>query len=308
MFTSKFGAFNGSTWEGLCQQVFKRKYLAEGYQQMPASPGDYGIEGFTVDTGWGFQCYCPDKHYDRSELYDKQRDKITEDLGKLKTHQAELLARLGTTKLCRWVFVTPEIDKNKLLAHARTKEQEVRQWGLPHVDPNFTVLLHDGDHYIVEINQVRSAAGEALIFDAKAPVLKELAGPKEDYERNVQRKCRARLSAPVPKPNLEERVEQLTQMTIESFLESDGHFRSISVSAPPVYFRLVGLINEYENQVIEQSTSWRATPEELTAKVREGLAERIVADLSPEISRATADKIARHMVARWLAVCQLNYD
>lgn len=80
MFNTKFGPFNGSTWEGLCQQVFKRKYQAECYQQMPASPGDYGIEGYTSDTGWAFQCYCPEKHYERTELYDKQRDKITTDL------------------------------------------------------------------------------------------------------------------------------------------------------------------------------------------------------------------------------------
>lgn len=54
MFNTKFGPFNGSTWESLCQQVFKRKYQAECYQQMPASPGDYGIEGYTSDTGWAF--------------------------------------------------------------------------------------------------------------------------------------------------------------------------------------------------------------------------------------------------------------
>ena len=79
MFHTKFGAFNGDTWEDLCQLVLKRKHQNVGYQEMPASPGDYGIEGYTVTTGWAFQCYCPDKHYERTELYNKQRDKITED-------------------------------------------------------------------------------------------------------------------------------------------------------------------------------------------------------------------------------------
>jgi hypothetical protein len=50
MFTTKFGTFNGSTWEALCQQVFKKKYQAEDYQPMPASPGDFGLEGFTLKT------------------------------------------------------------------------------------------------------------------------------------------------------------------------------------------------------------------------------------------------------------------
>ena len=99
MFTTKFGPFNGSTWEGLCQQVFKRKYQAECYQQMPASPGDFGIEGYTSVTGWAFQCYCPEKHYERTELYENQRDKITVDLRKLKDNVTDLQARLGSTKI-----------------------------------------------------------------------------------------------------------------------------------------------------------------------------------------------------------------
>ena len=104
MFNSRFGPFDGSSWEALCQKIFKRKYHEDDYQPIPASPGDFGLEGFTLKTGWGFQCYCPDKHYERSELYEKQRDKITADLGKLKTYQTELLARTGCTQLTHWDF------------------------------------------------------------------------------------------------------------------------------------------------------------------------------------------------------------
>lgn len=308
MFNTKFGPFNGTTWEGLCQQVFKRKYQAECYQQMQASPGDFGIEGFTVNTGWAFQCYCPEKHYERSELYEKLRDKISKDLGKLKRYEKDLLARLGSTKLARWVLVTPEIDRNALLAHARTKEAEVRAWGLPFLTDDFTVLIQDGDHYVVEINEIRTAAGEALVFDEQAPVLAELKGQQEDYERNVHRKCGTRLADKAAKPDFERRVSQLSQLTVESFLESDGYFRRIAATAPPAYVKLVRLINEYEQYVIETSATWSGSAEELTVQVRDGLAKRVADELAPEFDRTNANKVARHMTARWLAVCELNYD
>lgn len=308
MFTTKFGPFNGSTWEGLCQQVFKRKYQTNCYQQMPASPGDYGIEGYTVDTGWAFQCYCPDKHYARTELYEKQRDKITEDLEKLKLYQKDLQARLGGTKLSRWVFVTPEMDRNALLKHAKTKEAEVRSWILPFLTDDFTVLLHDGDHYIVEINEIRTASGEALIFDEAPPVLAELNGERENYEQNVYRKCGLRLAEKVDKPRYQERVQQLSQLTIENFLAADGYFRRIAATAPTAYVKLVRLINEYEQYVIETSATWTGTAEELTVQVRDGLASRVSAELAPEFDATNASKVARHMIARWLAVCELNYD
>src|SRR4051812_32922846 len=131
MFRTSIGAFDGKSWEALCQLVFKKKFSQDGYQQIHASPGDFGLEGFTLHTGYGFQCYCPDKHYTRTELYDAQRDKITRDLKKLQKNEAEILKRIGSTKIGQWVFVTPEFDRNSLLEHARTKEKEVREWNLP---------------------------------------------------------------------------------------------------------------------------------------------------------------------------------
>lgn len=305
MFHTKLGAFNGDTWEDLCQLIFKRKHQTEGYQEMPASPGDYGIEGYTVTTGWAFQCYCPDKHYGRAELYEKQRDKITEDLKKLKTYQLDIQARLGSTKLTRWIFVTPEIDRNALLKHAKTKETEVKSWGLPFLSDGFTVLLHDGDHYLIEINDVRAASGEALVFDDATPVLAELKGNPEEYEKNVLRKTKIRLA---DKPNPSGQVAQLSQRTIEHFLESDGYFRRISSTSPTTYIRLIRLINEYELEVIDLSATWIASPQELTEKVRKGLEQLIFSELSPEFDLTNAKKVARFMTARWLAICELDYE
>jgi len=305
MFSTKFGTFNGDTWENLCQLVLKRKHQNEGYQEMPASPGDYGIEGYTVTTGWAFQCYCPDKHYERAELYEKQRDKITEDLKKLELYQAEIQARLGTTTITRWIFITPEIDRNALLKHAKIKEAQVKSWGLPFISEDFTVLLHDGDHYLVEINDVRVASGEALVFDDATPVLAELNGSQEEYEKNVVRKTEIRLA---DKPSPASQVTQLSQRTIENFLESDGFFRRISSTSPTTYIRLIRLINEYELEVVELSATWVATAQELTDKVREGLERLVVKELSPEFDQTNAKKVARFMTARWLAVCELDYE
>lgn len=307
MFNTKFGPFNGSTWESLCQQVFKRKYQAECYQQMPASPGDYGIEGYTSDTGWAFQCYCPEKHYERTELYDKQRDKITTDLRKLKDYAQELQTRLGSTKISRWVFVTPEIDRNALLAHAKAKEAEVRAWKLPILTDDFTVLLHDGEHYLVEINEVRAACGEALVFDDTAPVLAALTGQQEQYEINVHRKSGYRLAEKAQVPDFQTRVQLLSQRTIEQFLEADGYFRRVASASPITHVRLIRLINEYEQYVIETSATWSGTAEELTIQVRDGLAKIISDELAPEFDKANTLKVARYMTARWLAVCELDY-
>jgi hypothetical protein len=55
MIQTKYGTFDGNSWEELCQRVFKLKYGDDNYQEMPASPGDYGIEGVILNTGVAFQ-------------------------------------------------------------------------------------------------------------------------------------------------------------------------------------------------------------------------------------------------------------
>lgn len=307
MYKSNFGAFDGTSWEALCQQVFKAKYAQDGYQHIPATPGDFGLEGFCTGSGIGFQCYCPNSHYTRKELYGHQRSKITGDINKLKTYQIQLGKILGDTKLSSWRFVTPEIGHNDLLAHARKKEKEVRLWNLPFLTPDFSIQLHDADYYFLEINQIRAAAGEALDFHTGPAALAKLVAPQEEYEKNVLRKCSARLSGKVGSANHAASVSKLNQVTLDSFLESEGYFRDIEKSAPVLYFKLARLINEFERRVEEQAMTWKGSPEDLTNQLRQALETRLL-NIGPEVNDVTADAVARHMVARWLAVCTLDYD
>ena len=74
MFITRYGKFDGNSWEDICQICFKQKY-GDDYREIKASPGDFGIEGFT-SSGKVFQCYSPNENYDPKNLFEKQRDKI----------------------------------------------------------------------------------------------------------------------------------------------------------------------------------------------------------------------------------------
>lgn len=307
MLTTTFGVFNGTSWEALCQLVFKRKHSPEGYQQIPVSPGDYGLEGFTSQSGLGFQCYCPEKQYSTKDLYKKQRDKITADIEKLKTNAADLLEILGPAKIRNWVFVTPVLASHALLRHARKKEKEVLSWGLPFIDSGFTILLHDAEHYIVEINQVQSAKGNALDFCLTPPAIEALTESISVYEQNIKRKCEARLEHAQQTASFGKRFAILYEVVLQNFVEADPFLRRIEQSEPTLHFKLVRLINEYAVMVKEKTATWMGTAEELTQQVTDGLTARIAKDLQPEINETTASQISRHVVARWLAICQLDY-
>lgn len=307
VFITSYGPFDGNSWERLCQLVFKRKFAADGYMHIPATPGDYGLEGFTKTTGCGFQCYCPDKVYSAKDLYEKQRDKISADLKKLRTNEVDLKKVLGTTKLRRWYLVTPTIAHHDLVKHAQAKEAEVRGWNLSILEPDFEVLVHDGDHYVAEIQEMQVALGNALDFGGLPTTLPVLGSSADTYQENVMRKTRARLAGRVAAEKLEARVARLYQSTLREFLDHDAHFRRINDTAPTVHSRLVRLVNGYEAHVVETCSTWEGTPQELTDKIREGLADRIAKELAPAIDETGAAQIARLMVSRWIAVCEVDY-
>jgi len=144
MLSTPYGEFDGHSWELLCQRCFKMRYTREQYIDMPATPGDYGVEGFTK-TGLAFQCYCPDKLYTSNDLYEAQRKKITTDLRKLIKFKKELSMRLNGTKIKEWHFYTPNFSKNDIITHCANKTTEYRNLNLDILDPNFEVLPKDID-------------------------------------------------------------------------------------------------------------------------------------------------------------------
>jgi hypothetical protein len=309
MIETAFGMHDGKSWEALCQIVFKAKHGADGYQAVVASPGDYGLEGFTLHSSRAFQCYCPEKLYSTKDLNTKIQNKVRDDLGKLQKNAAEIQSILGATQIREWVLVTPHIPSKNALAQARKHEATVRGWGLPFIHPNFTVLLHDGAFYTSEIAAAQQLNSVAIPLDATAPHVSALHVDTNDvvYEANIRRKTALRLSHRAPGLARSEAENALHEQTLGEFLRVDAHLRRISTIAPVLYQDLLRLLNEFQNHVVEVSQTQMGSPHELTTQLRTDLEQRISAVLGPTFGMEAPLMIARDMIARWLAVCSLDY-
>lgn len=72
------GYMTGNEWEDLCVRCYRIRYQKDNYTEIPAiQGGDAGIEGFT-NKGVVHQCYCPEREYTDDQLYEHQRDKLTD--------------------------------------------------------------------------------------------------------------------------------------------------------------------------------------------------------------------------------------
>ena len=313
MYRSKIGVFNGDSWEELCQSIFKAKYRDQGYQEIRASPGDFGIEGYVTDTNTAYQCYCPNFHYNQTELYNKQREKITEDLEKLREYESEIGSRLGGTLIKSWCFVTPEVNRNKLLRHAKEKQKQVRSWNLKILSPDFRVLIHDADFYLKEINEHRALAGEAIQLNSLPLEVPELE-KKSEYEENILRKTKLRIAAgQANNLNLtdeqhQKKIDKLYDRTLNDFLNFNVFCTQLDASSSVVYHKVERILATFQKQVDDWSDTLSATPNELTEKIRTDLTNRLLEELRPHVDYALATDIVNHAVANWLGLCQLDYE
>lgn len=284
------------------QLVLKKKYAAEGYQHVPASGGDFGIEGFTRETGHAFQCYCPDFHYERKELYAHQRKKITDDLNSLRNYATGLQSILGDTRIKNWYLITPDVINKDLIVHAVKKQNEVRDWGLPHLHEEFTVYVHDAGYYMNEINEVRQIEGAPITLARETPKIPELNDEKTDYEGNLERKTKLRAG-----DKGDAAFEGLLKLTRRAFLDHDPYFHQLYNSHPHTYWQVARTLHGLEERVEEMSYELTGDPDNLVSTVRTSLTQHLKEDKLLNIDATMADNIVRRTVARWLAVCQMDF-
>lgn len=306
MLQTDFGAFDGNSWERLCQTILKNKYIENGYQEMPASPGDYGIEGFVTDFGYAYQCYCPDTNLDKKSLYEKQRDKISTDLKKLKTYRQEIKSRIGDRKIKRWVFLSPIINMNDLLAHVKKKQQEVLGWKLDIIDDDFQIYLHDADFYVSEIHKIRAVGGEKISFIGDCTDFSFIDIHSDDaYQQNINRKNSKRCKQSGDDSSTQ--LKKLNEITIKNLIKGASFMSKVEKESPDVYFHLSRVIAQYEDEVEENCITWSGKAEELIKKVRGGLIHRISEEI-PSLSASDRSLIARLLTSQWLAVCPLDIN
>ena len=247
----------------------------------------------------------PDIHL--HHIYEKQRDKITTDLNKLSKYQDHLESRLGSTKIAQWIFVTPDIIDNDLLAHAEKKTKEFLEKKLTILSNNFIVLVKDGDFFASEIAHIHTVNGKKLIFDSTSKPLDFFDQETDlvDYQNNIKRKNKFRCDYNNGK-NIE-KLNRLNELTIKKWFDGESVIKKIERDAPKIYYDLTRVINQYEDEVSELSLSWSGDANNLVDRVKDNLFLRIKDEI-PSVSATDQRKIADHMVSKWIALCPLDFE
>ena len=305
MIKTTYGSFDGNSWEGFCQVCLKLKYESEGYQELPAWQGDLGIEGFTR-TGKVFQCYCPDEDYEPQTLYEKQRDKISTDLGKLKKNESELKRYLNGILIQQWIFLTPLYKNKELVRHCHTKASDFRNMNLDVLSKDFDVLIYNIDFFAAQIPIVNGTTNNKLEIPADRDESKDIdwKGTNIDLVNNAITKHGKRIS---DSPNKEEKINKLTDFIIGDFLDEQQLVTKWKNLIPNDYEKFLRLISDYEKTVEEMCITNTDDNNLLYERIKQKLKERLMQTF-PYIEDITLEKLMKGVVADWILRCPINFE
>ncbi len=306
MIQTAYGNFDGDLWERVCKICFNRKYESEKYFDIVASPGDYGLEGFTK-TGKAFQCYCPDQAYSANELYKNQRKKITTDLAKLKLYEPELKARLGDTTIITWYFVTPEYRKNDILAHCVNKTKEVKGWNLSIINKtDFDVVPVDIDFLHPYLKVALDGTGTKLLLPAdnleEADIVKYeedsgtlVANAKEKHGKRLHRVS-----------GTTDTVDGLTHRTIKNFLDGSNILEKFREIVPEDYERFIRIMEQQTGDVKDLSLSPSSDHNQRYIDVKKDIDGKVRQSF-PNLDDPTIKDLSNYVIAEWILRCPLDF-
>lgn len=279
--------------------LLRKRYDDHTFQEIPdRHGGDLGLEAFAHD-GCAFQCYAAEEPLATNDLYEAQRDKLTADLGKLKKNKADLEKLLGQVKISKYVFMVHRSDSRKLVAHAATKADEVRSWGLPFIADDFCIVVVTDDYYAAEREAI-AAIPEQLVQpdEIGGPEVQDWQVQNEPLVAGAVGKLRG---VGLDGAALETYVEAL----LTQYLEGENALEKLRARYPEHWQTVSLLKSGKEKRLALEYPETSAGDAALIIRVTTDLAAEVRRD-APAVSQSLAEKIAWAAVADWLMRCPLR--
>ncbi len=289
-------------WQAFCLDLLRLRHQSDLVPIPDRDRGDSGIEAFSRN-GCAYQCYAPEEPLSVKDRYEKQRAKLTNDIGKFKRNSDMLHRLLGTTMISRWILLVPLHDSKELNVHASAKSEELRAAGLPYVAHDFQVHIQTAEDFPLErASLIGHNVGEVRLDDPEVTelMLTDWATTQTALMTTLNDKL-ARLST--VRTN-QDRVT-LARALLQYFLQGANILEQIRVAAPEVWQRL-----EEQKRGREQSLQIETFLSPYPANVLIGETQasfaRILSDTAPAMRRHT-EVLAWAAVADWLMRCPLDF-
>jgi len=292
-------------WEDNVKALLRVHYGPGQFVEVPAKHGgDFGIEGFSR-TGCAYQCYAAQESLSTEDLYVKQRDKATTDLGKFVKNRADLLALLGATNIYRWILMVPRFESAKLVQHLEKKSEEVRLAKLPYAAEDFHACVETDDLFTIERAQLSDVGLAKVSLPINEVPTGELSAWNTDNYDQIAI-LEGKLAVLIgPSPSLTDLQSSRNRM-IAHLLQGQNVLQNLHLNYPQMYQSVRRCKDSRENFLTTLAQVTSPAPQKLFNEVLAQFKNEL-AESNPGLDRYTAEVLVWEAVADWLVRCPLSF-
>lgn len=283
--------------------LLQKRYATQNAHALQLVPdqhqGDLGLEAFSHD-GFAYQCYAAEEPLSTAQLYEKQRTKLTTDLGKLRDRSSELSMLLGPVTLHRYVFMVHRNASRHLITHGHSKADDVRSWNLPFIHDSFSIVIETAADYAVEREAIHAIPSPIIEAD---DLTEDFQRAWQGSNQTLQTRALEKLSRVT--------TDGATQMAVlealtKQYLIGENALERLKEVIPETHRGILKARAHREGLlVLEHPASQNRSPETLSA-IAEKLKEMLGRDF-PTLSTQMSEIIAWASVADWLMRCPLDF-
>lgn len=306
------GYLTGNAWEELCVQCYRMRYQQDNYTSIPASQGgDAGIEGYT-NKGIVHQCYCPERIYSDSELYEHLRDKLSTDIDKLVAN-AERLRKLGVPTVVEWHYNIPEYRDSRILMHAEKKRQEIISGkktdpaSYSHISDHLQIVIKTAEDFTPEICRIIRTSLTDLKLNLAIKHSDEPDWSTCDSVKvaNIRRKIKAVML--VADDN--EALNQLVGIYVGCYISGLEVMSNLRVGFPEIYEDIYRLEQSYKRDVTIKTlmNTDKKMNSSLFSDILNDFHSKLEQDFSHVFTEASIGELKQDLVASWLADCSMEF-
>jgi len=289
-------------WEAFSHNLLQSRHGVLNVHKVPANhSGDLGIDYYCLTELVIYQCYAPEEPLDIAVRADRQKSKMTTDLGKLIKGAADVSKLMLGQKLKSWVLLVPNHDSKDLNLHCAKKTGDLRKLGLSLLDDNFEVCIQDQAHFPGKAAQDALAGLINLSLSVAAPSKEELknweAG-SADLVANATIKLAKRASGPA--------LGEVVAHGIEAFLRGNGLIDALRDNAPDMHEKVTAAIQVRARTLTFAGPQGGTLPSSILNTEIASLTQAIKA-AAPTLSDDNAHEIALGTISEWIMRCPLDF-
>jgi len=300
--TSVVQVWNPDDWESFALSLLQGRHGALEVQKIPAKhKGDFGIDYYCTKDSVAYQCYAVDEPVEISARAERQKTKITKDLGKLLKNDVEIGKLFHSTPIKHWILLVPLHDSKDVNLHCAKKTKDLRNTGCVALDPTFETKVHDISAFPNEAVENGILALSTVNLSVPLPSQSELdswAVGSSDLLSNATKKLEKRALA--------DQLDDFVAEAVRSFLQGNALLDALRSSSPELHERVMAAIRSRSRRLQFVGPKTGDTAGEVLNLELDALIDAMK-NSAPSLSTENAEQIAYGAICEWIMRCPLDF-